>query len=272
MGIQNSQINRPSSNTGALSGIKRAEKEKERAALRNKELVHFIKFYALPIFSAVVFFSIIFLTVIPNIRYIFTTLDEIDELRVEERHLNQRIDKLVDLRNQNAQRSELIAQINFLIPTGRSEVVRFRERVANTTEQEQLNLESVRAGETLIDTETATVAAVGDFKLIQIPSEFNMTGEFNNFRNFLLGLYDGDDFFIVDEMQLSYSPGVERSNQFNQVQMSDPFWTGIFNLTKYQFFADENFDADTAFGSISEDEIPNNLVIKFLEDKFISSE
>lgn len=248
--------------TSVSQSLSKVRKE-EGPQIDRAELMHFLKFYALPIFSALLFLGVVFFTVIPNIQYVFDQIEEIDQLRNEDEQLEQRIDRLVALRQSNAERQQLISQINALVPTGKSEVVNFRERVVATTNSQNLNLNDTKSGETILDAESATVTSIEGFSIIQIPSEFSMDGEFANFRNFLIRLYDGTDFFIVDQMSLD-------SNQSEEENASA--WTGEFNLTKYQFYADDDFNATLVFASVPETAQPDQVVIEFLQERFLNND
>jgi hypothetical protein len=220
----------------------------------------FIKFYAVPILSAAIFFGIIFFAVIPTIKGMFSTLDEVDKLKSEDKALQTRIEKLTALENENVLRKDLINTINFLIPTGNSEVVKFRDRVAKATIQQNLILQSDLIGEQILENTSAEKnSSIVGFNLIQIPTEFDITGKFFNFRSFLDKLYVGQDFFIVNEMKVSSAPTPENPEN----------WSGSFTLTKYQFFADEKFSGSEKFILISEDQSPDQVVIQFLEDNFL---
>ena len=247
--------------TSATESLKNAEKEEQEKKVKVDEISDFIKFYALPIFSAMIFLGVVFFTIIPSIRYIFDSIDEIDALKNEDQTMNSRIERLIALQQENADQVQLINRINSIVPTGKSEVVAFRERIATTGLQQSLLLEESKSGETILEPESVTVETAEGFNLIEIPSEFNMRGEFINFRNFLNSLYIGDDFFIVEEMSLNASSAEGEEN----------IWFGTFNLTKYQFFADENFDLETTFAGVDEFEEPDPTAINFLETKFIDN-
>jgi len=220
------------------------------------EVLSEARFHFLPLLSIVFFAVIVFSAVVPNINKIFATVDEIDALKVKDKDLNTRIEKFEELRKQNAQMQEIIDKINFIVPTGQSEVVKFRERIAGSATTNLVGLESSKSGETL---KTVSELESGNFGIIEIPSEFNISGAFNGFRNFLNSLYQGEDFFVVNKMNLS---GV--------TSQTENRWSGDLNLVKYQFFAEEGFDPNKVYSAVSENDNPNSEVIEFLESRFIS--
>lgn len=220
-----------------------------------------IRFYALPLLSFIIFVFLILFTVIPNIQQIFSTIDEINLLREEDEAVNERIERLIALRAQQAQRQQIISKINEIVPTGTSEVVAFRQRVIDTANFRNVSLDSSLLGEDLIDQSSGEEEEqVSDgLVLIEIPSEFGFTGSFEGFRSFLNDLYLGEDFFIVREMSL---------NLLEETEVET--WSASLDLVKYQFFVDDDVDLDAIFGVISEQVVPNQFVIEFLENRFLN--
>jgi Tfp pilus assembly protein PilO len=233
--------------------------EDDSNSIKFDEVKHFLKFYALPLFSMIIFFGVLVFPVFNNIKYVFDTLDEIDTLKEQDQMLQQRLVKLEELRQQNIAQQEVISKINNLVPTGKSEVVKFRERVNSVAQGQSLNLQKSRSGELVTNNQDVNIDVIENYNLIQMPSEFTMIGEFSNLRSFLKGLYDGRDFFIVNEMTLSS----------NISEDGKILWQGGFNLTKYQFYPQANFDIVNSFGTISENEVPNQEVMEFLEKRYL---
>jgi len=78
------------------------------------------------------------------------------------------------------------------------------------------------------------------------------------FRQFFINLYEGKDFFVVEKMSLSYDNTSKN-------------WNGEVSLVKYQFNKDDTFDAQSVYGAVSENAIPNQKVIVFLQSKFVEN-
>ncbi|MEI7578757.1 MAG: hypothetical protein WCJ58_01810 [bacterium] len=223
---------------------------------------YFFKFYALPIFSAAIFFGILFLAIVPTIKDMFRTVDVVDALKAEDKVLNGRIEKIIALENQNTLRASMLKAIDILIPTGNSEVVKFRDRVAKVSIQQNLLLQSANIGEQIKENSaTEKNQAIVGFNLVEIPTEFNISGLFFDFRAFLKKLYVGQDFFIVNEMKVSSAP--TDTNPDN--------WNGDFTLTKYQFLTDQNFVGNQQFKLVSENSDPDQVVITFLQETFLNN-
>lgn len=216
----------------------------------------FMKFYALPVASTLFFVVLIAFGALPNIKKTFSYNQQLTELKDQDAQLQKRINQLVVLQSQTAENTLILEKINEIVPTGKSEVVKFRERVANNTIQQNLSLNDSKAGENI----NSTLVTIDNFSLIQIPSEFNVNGRFPNMRQFLKKLYVGTDFFIVNKMNLSLASEQDSTD-----------WLGNFNLTKYQFFADEGFDSQEVFANVSELTSANQEVIDFLKERFINN-
>jgi len=222
------------------------------------KIKYFLIFYALPLFSVLLFLGIIVYGVIPEIHKIFDVVEEVDALKIQDTNLQIRVDKLIALKNDTTSEQDLIDMINELIPTGKSEVVKFRNRVAKTATLERLDFQNATTGETVLNSSEDNIVAEGNgFSLIQIPSEFDTTGLFLDLRSFLYELYNINDFFVVNEMELNSAPVEDIEN-----------WSGGFVLTKYQFFADENFNPEATFLKVSELTTPNPLVVEFLQKNY----
>lgn len=217
-----------------------------------------LQFYGLPIFSLFIFVAIVILAVVPNISGVFANLDEINRLKDEDKALAARITALQELQRQTALNQQLIDKINEIVPTGKSQVVDFRQRVATTAIAQGINLENSRSGEDLI-TDSPDSEEILTLSVIEIPSEFNLTGLFGGFRNFLNGLYIGEDFFIVDEMTLTANP----------LDTNPDNWAATINLVKYQFYADEAFNEAEFYSQVSENDLPQPEVVEFLQNRFL---
>lgn len=243
-----------------LEALVKADVEKTKVKqekMEFSEVMSEARFHFLPLLSVAFFALIIFVAVIPNVQKIFGTIDEIDALKNKDMELNSRITRFEELKQQNIQMQAIIDKINVIVPTGNSEVVKFRDRISTTADINKITLESSKSGETLT---IVSQLQSGNFGIIEIPSEFNMSGQFIGFRNFLNGLYQGSDFFVVNEMALS---GIKST--------SEDQWQGHINLVKYQFFTEEGFDPTQVYATVSENENPDQSVIDFLQSKFISN-
>lgn len=224
-------------------------------------------FYVLPIFSFGFFLLILFGAILPTIQNITDTNAAVDSLKQQDQALKQRITTINNLSNNNAKTEEILQKINAIIPTGRTEVVKFGERIDASIAAHSLVSNKRTIGETVLvnssDQNTATQAQTSDtsasvLPLSDIPTQFDIQGTYENIRSFFIDLYKGQDFFVVDNMDLtSTSTGDD--------------WNGKVSLVKYQFSPSANFDPVKAFLGIDESSPLNQQVLDFLEQKFINN-
>ena len=235
------------------------------------EVMKEFMFYLFPIFSFIFFLLILFFAVIPSVGNINSKINDIDNLRGEETRLNDRITKIRQLDQDAVKNQDVMNKINEIVPTGQTEVVKFGERIKAALTKNILENLGIKSGESILvdptnnqTTSTTTtsssqtlVKGENVLSLREIPSEFDIKGGYEDIRNFFIQLYQGTDFFVVDEMSLNKN--------------SENIWSGAVSLAKYQFSQSPVFDPKIAYGYISESLTPNQVVIKFLQTKFINN-
>ena len=215
-----------------------------------------IRFYIIPIASVLIFLTILVLTIVPNVKYMLDGLEKGKELRETSKLLDSRISRLESMRDQHDRNTQILSTVNSIIPSEQSEVVRFRQKVAGIGSGNNLQIDSLQAGETIIEErDTNVVSKTTNFQLIEIPSKFAFNGPFDGFRDLFVELYSGNDFFIISRMNLD----IDNSSR------SSESWKGNFDLTKYQFYEDDNV---RDYAEIPETELVNLEVIKFIENNF----
>jgi len=219
-----------------------------------KDVFNKIAYYGIPILGLGVFLIILVATVIPSAGQIISKVNELNLLAEESTRLDNRITKLISVRAQNEENKDVLEKINALIPTGKSEVVNFRQRIVETALANNVTIDSTKTGENLVIDED-----LKQLSIIEIPSEFSLNGQFNSFRNFLNALYVGEDFFIINEMDLGFSPSINNLDR----------WFSDLSLEKYQFYVDQQFNPLIFYGQVSENEEPDYGVIEFIENRFL---
>lgn len=226
------------------------------------EVIKEISFYLLPIFGFLFFLFVFFFGVLPSIEEMSKKLDDIELLKEEDKNLTQRIQKIRDLRNDSEKNASLINKINYLVPTGRTSVVGFKDRIVLNMNNNGLVFDEIKTGEMELVNNidiSQDIEIESDptyLPLNQIPTTFNIKGSYEGIRNFLNNMYlNGEDFFIVDKMELVKTDGDN--------------WIGEISLAKYQFTLNPLFDPVQAYFVISEDQELNPEVLDFLEKKYI---
>lgn len=223
-------------------------------AKRVRDYKKLLRFYIIPITSVSIFLFILLFTIIPNVRYMIDGFEEGKELKQESKELDTRIERLTAMQERDDANKQLLANINQIIPSEQSEVVRFRQKVAGVGTGRGLAVDSLQAGELIIG-EDSVIESTSSFELIEIPSRFAFTGSFNGFRELFRELYSGDDFFVISSMDLNV----------NNFGFGTDSWEGRFDLTKYQFY-EEGESSD--YANVPETQPVNQEVLRFLEENF----
>ena len=214
-----------------------------------------LRFYIIPFVSVLIFVFLLIFTIIPNINYMIDGLDEAKELKVQSTQLDARITKLGKLKDDEERYLQILSKVNQIIPSEQSEVVKFRQKVAGFATDEGLEIQSLKAGENILDDNRDIELENSNNQLIEIPSKFSFTGNFDSFRELLKKLYSGEDFFIITNMDIDV----------NNLNLTGVNWKGQFDITKYQF---SQSDLQDDFSDISESENINNGVILYIEQNF----
>lgn len=214
-----------------------------------------LRFYIIPFVSVLIFVFLLIFTIIPNINYMIDGLDEAKELKAQSTQLDARITKLGKLKDDEERYLQILSKVNQIIPSEQSEVVKFRQKVAGFATDEGLEIQSLKAGENILDDNRDIELENSNNQLIEIPSKFSFTGNFDSFRELLKKLYSGEDFFIITNMDIDV----------NNLNLTGVNWKGQFDITKYQF---SQSDLQDDFSDISESENINNGVILYIEQNF----
>lgn len=214
-----------------------------------------LRFYIIPFVSVLIFVFLLIFTIIPNINYMIDGLDEAKELKAQSSQLDSRITKLGKLKDDEERYLQILSKVNQIIPSEQSEVVKFRQKVAGFATDEGLEIQSLKAGENILDDNRNIEPENSNNQLIEIPSKFSFTGNFDSFRELLKKLYSGEDFFIITNMDIDV----------NNLNLTGVNWKGQFDITKYQF---SQSDLQDDFSDISESENINNGVILYIEQNF----
>lgn len=241
--------------------------ELNNKAFNLQETIRELFFYILPVASFLFFLIILFSAIIPTINDIGVKLDKVDQYREEEKKLSQRIEKIKALDQNATKNQQVIDKINEIVPTGQTEVVKFGERIILSLSQNTLINEGIKSGEAVIvspainntsGNQVDNQEIENSLSIRQIPSEFDVSGNFEDIRKFFIQLYKGPDFFVVDSMSLKNN--------------DDLSWSGEISLAKYQFSESQVFDPIKAYTSVNENTVLNELVMRFIETRFVDNQ
>ena len=234
-----------------------ARKDVKKKELSGKELVNWFKFYILPVIAVLILLVILIAGVYPSIQALFGGLDEIDKLEEQSNDLQTRIEKLNTLSSLSARNNAYLELIETIVPTGKTEVVNFQEKIKGIGTDHSLRLLESKAGESIIVPDEDAGVSIG---LIEIPSQFTFQGNLTNIKAFLTDLNEGEDFLIIHEMKLA-----------NIGSVSTDDWTLDITFVKYQF-QDITEEQAKSFSQISESSQPMREVLQFIKDKYGSND
>ena len=248
-----------------MSSIDEALKEAPPQDIMTNHILDEILYYITPIISMIAFILIIIFGVIPNATAMSEKIDTVNQLKQQDTDLKTRISKIEVIKNNLTSLNDVITKINTIVPEGKTEVVKFSQRIRAAIDidmakfdgasgEKPIVMNDIRTGETELSTTAGALGA--GLKVNQVPTQFSFSGGFERFRQFFTNLYNGPDFFVVEKMDLNY-------DVINQI------WNGDVSLVKYQFNTDDTFSPLTVYGSVSEDSLPNQKVVNFIETKFI---
>lgn len=237
------------------------KREEDDYPFRRKVLDYrkFIKFYLIPIVSVLIFIILFIFTIIPNIKYMFDGLQDVNSLKDESEKFDARIAVLKTLKENEDQDRQTLGIINQLVPSENSEVVKFRQKVAQYGREKGLEVESLKAGESIINEKDKNVLLeTSHYQLIEIPSKFTFTGPFGSYRELLKTMYNGDDFFVISSMKLDVSADTR----------TGLLWRGDFDMIKYQF---SQSSTGANYSQVPETQPINQSVVNFVRENFADS-
>jgi hypothetical protein len=194
---------------------------------RKKTTIRIIKLYIIPIISIAVFLMIMFALVVPKINFIFSTLDNISSLNTQIEQSNKQLEELAALNSNSNTILQQLDVINQIAPNTKTEVVKFRDKITTMAEDNGLAVIFQRLSETDTTTNPTGIQDASALSLQQVPFLFEIQGSYDNLIKFIQSLSTGDDFLIVQEMELSSKLTVEG------VATSE--WVLKLKIAKYQF-------------------------------------
>jgi hypothetical protein len=246
-----------------MSSIDEALKEAPPQDIMTNHLLDELLYYITPVISIIAFILIMIYGVIPNASSMSDKVIAVNYLITQDTEIKARIVKLEGIKNDLTNLQTTLSEIDSIVPEGKTEVVKFSQRIRDAI---NLNMSSVtgpaitmndiKTGETQLT--TATGSQVAGLTINQVPTQFTFSGGLPRFRQFFKNLYSGQDFFVVDKMNLSYDASSQQ-------------WYGDVSLVKYQFNVADTFNAAQIYGSVSENTNPNQKVIDFIQTKFVNN-
>ncbi len=237
---------------------KTLQKEKKGIDIRALEKV--LKIYILPLVSMALFFLVIIFLVIPKISEIFSSLDIISKENMSYEQAKVNLDELQSAsQNTNTMLSQLDV-VNQTTPTGKTEVVKFRDKITNLTTKNNLVILSQQLSENNLPTGENQQSTDGSLSLQEVPFTFEIQGQYSSLINFLKDLSSIDDFIIVREMELN-------SNAISTSVSGSDLWVLKLTINKYQFSQISQESQDNIYQNIPISAQPSQKVLDYVNSK-----
>ncbi|MBD3363085.1 hypothetical protein GF362_05175 [Candidatus Dojkabacteria bacterium] len=262
MAEQNNQKNTPKAKIKKQdkSQIEDNLRKKQQQKMESESLERKIKLYYVPIFSLIIFAAILFYATIPQIKEMYKSLEDKEKVEAELQQAKVELTELQQLRESNQLNSELLDRLNLIIPTSKTEVVSFEEKLRQIGFETIVDLPELITGERILENEPEvspdgeTSQGKPQLKLVQIATELSLTAPLQNFRDFLSAIYTGSDFIVITEMELE-----------NQLEGNSKMEIA---LSKYQYLPIEDGEKERQLlDSVSYKEKLDEVVIDFIERK-----
>lgn len=221
------------------------------------------KLYLFPLISLSIFFVSFTFFVIPKISFIFEKLDRIEQLKHKFEQNNKTILELINLSSSVEKIYIYLENINKIAPQESfTSVVAFRNKIISLANKHNLDLKLQRFSENLnllgtLDTDSNTMLV----SLREIPSYFEIEGEYDSLLSFINDISAIEEFVIIKKMDLFLRP-----IDFNTKSRTNA------ELSKYFFYSSENdLEIKNFYKNISIFERPNKIVVDYL-DRIISKQ
>jgi hypothetical protein len=250
-------------------------KQKEKNGPKSLEEV--TKLYLIPLLMVIITILLLFFLVLPQVNGLTDTLSLINAEQEEYtrlREIEQNRSNLAQITNQ--QQADL-AKIDSIIPQSQTAVVDFSESIREKARQNRLVVNESVVGEIV----TATPRGISGggaggnqpgLELVELPSEFSLSGRFNNIQGFLSDIFGGEDFIVIKEMTLNRRVvNQEEAGDTSFSQSNTDNWSLNLVLVKYQFrlapTASEE-DLQRSYFSVPENLRPNQEVLEFINENY----
>lgn len=233
----------------------------ENMGKKNKNTMKYIRLYVIPIF-AITFFVLILITLtIPKINEIFSGLDTVSSNTATIAENTSKLTLLDGLTGQYNTIVQNLSVIDDIAPLGSTEVVKFRDRISDLIQSNNITIISQRLSEANTEADTVDTATVSPIILQEVPFIFTISGSYENIVNFLKSLNTVEDFIVIKEMELR---AVDTTNPSGDWQLK-------INIVKYQFNTDSNSNLRQLFIDVPVEAQLNDLIQQYIKARSSST-
>jgi len=223
------------------------------------DYMRLLKFYYLPVFVLAIFFAVMMFGLIPSLGSLYDNYAKRNSLKKEVDRHEETIAGLLQLKNDSNQTNEYLQSVNKIAPVEQTTVTDFQESIKALATANSIATLQANTRELIFTQDGGQEVTTNYLQLIEVPSEFVFSGNFQNIKQFLGKLYEQDEFIVIEEM--SFSKAKDSSD-----------WQLNIILNKYQFSVNENATSTSpSYLSVPETAKPNQEVIDFINDKYLIS-
>ncbi len=232
----------------------------ENQAKKKKDTIKYIRLYVIPIFAVSFFIGILIFLTIPKINEIITSLDTISANNATIAQNTADLAKLDSLSSQYNTIVQNLGVIDGIAPLGSTEVVKFRDRITNLIQSNNITIISQRLSEANTQPDSQDTQTQSPIILQEVPFIFTITGSYTNIVKFIQDLNTVEDFIVIKEMELAGSGNEDQGD-----------WQMKINIVKYQFNTDTNADLRKLFMNVPIDAELNTLLQQYIRARSTSS-
>lgn len=262
--------------------VKEAEEQKrvavsERLEKGGQKVLQEIVYYALPLLSIAIFIGILIWGTWPAVQGILNYRTSQKEKNNQIVDLDNEISSLKALKTKEYEFERDLAIIDSIVPSAKTEVVKFVAEIAGLSEQYNL-IETTHETSELaqkLQEEVAQKAESETVAIIQIPTRSEYQASFEDMQNFLNALYNKDDFIIISELSIQ-GQAARDFQAARQAQMGEDItvdqslsantWTMEVTFAKYQF--SKSFSEFIVNNLIPITTYPNEVVLEYIRTRY----
>jgi len=218
----------------------------------------FTRIFLLPILLIFTFFIILIFLLIPKVNQIIEKLNNIDSVKSDLELKKIELKRLIDISKNLDLYTKILNKINSQTSGGLNEVITFRNKITKIAIENNLTIKTQKLNELrLNDINQISQENENNITLLEVPSFFEIEGNYSDIINFLKSLSKFDELVLIKRMDL-----ILKSKSDKQEKSS----TSI-EFTKFTFKYPDNSLSDQSLLFFKNDinkEIPSQIIQYFI--------
>ena len=218
----------------------------------------FTRIFLLPILLIFTFFIILIFLLIPKVNQIIEKLNNIDSVKSDLELKKIELKRLIDISKNLDLYTKILNKINSQTSGGLNEVITFRNKITKIAIENNLTIKTQKLNELrLNDINQISQENENNITLLEVPSFFEIEGNYSDIINFLKSLSKFDELVLIKRMDL-----ILKSKSDKQEKSS----TSI-EFTKFTFKYPDNSLSDQSLLFFKNDinkEMPSQIIQYFI--------